>query len=176
VTPPPSATPDGCAHPLANPGFETDLSWVRRGGWLPRYVDAVVHSGLRSALLGILPGEPNQLAYSTLWQPVAVPSGARMATVAAWAYQAAEPGGGPDRQLLLVYDIDPGQNTGGQRSPIARVLSERSDARAWQRRTYTFDVTSYRGRTLWLYASVLNDGVGGRAWMYIDDLDVAFCP
>jgi hypothetical protein len=168
--------PDGCVRPVVNGGFEADGAWVKHGNRPPRDVTTVVHTGQRSELLGILPAEPNEYTYSTLWQPLAVPPGATTMAVAAWTWQAAEPGGGPDRQLMLIYDIDPDLNQQGQRSPIAYVFGERLDARAWQRRTLTIDVTGYRGQTLWFYATVLNDGLGGRAWMYLDDVEVAFCP
>jgi hypothetical protein len=46
----------------------------------------------------------------------------------------------------------------------------------WQRRTLTFDVTGYRGQRLWIYATVVNDGFGGRAWMHLDDMSAQFCP
>lgn len=178
---PPTATPsrtpdDGCSHPLVNAGFESDAVWTLLGAWPPRYVKDVVHGGERSMLLGILPGEANQLTYSSLWQPFVVSPEGRQMTVTAWTYQASERGSGPDRQLILLYDVDPGANLDYQRQPIARVLAERSDARAWQRRALTIDVSAYRGQTLWLYASVLNDGLAGRTWMYLDDLDVAICP
>lgn len=172
----PIATPDGCAHPVQHGDFETDGAWTFRGGRQPRYSADKVHDGRRSLLLGIRPGEPNAYAYSTAWQALAVPAGARRMTVSAWTYQAAEPGGGPDRQLMLVYDIDPDRNQQGQRSPIAYVFGERLNVDAWQKRTMTLDVSAYRGGTLWLYSTVANDGYGGRAWMYLDDIDVAFCP
>ncbi len=172
-----SATPvDWCSRPLVSGDFEQGFGWRLRGARPPRFVATPVHGGERSVLLGILPGEPNELNYSTLWQSLEVPLAARSMAVNAWTFQAAEPGGGPDRQLLLVYDVDPDDNVDFQRAPIARVVSERSDVRAWQRRALTFDVTAYRGRTLWLYATVLNDGRGGRAWMVLDDLEVVICP
>ncbi len=177
--PGPTSSPtavDECSRPMVSGGFEDAFGWRLRGGRLPRVVSAPVHGGERSMLLGILPPEPNELAYSTLWQSLEVPPAARTMTVLAWTYQAAEPGGGPDRQLILVYDVDPGDNLDFGRPPIARVVSERSDVRAWQRRALTFDVTGYRGRTLWLYATVLNDGHGGRTWMFLDDLEVIICP
>jgi hypothetical protein len=159
-----------------NGGFETDEGWTLRGGRPPRYVTHMKHSGERSMLLGILSNEPNVFSYSTIWQPFDVPSDATTMTVSAWTYQAAQPGGGPDRQLMLIYDIDPAENTGGQRSPIAYVFGERENAAAWQRRTLTIDVTPYRGQTLWLYSTVVNDGLGGRVWMDLDDVDVKLCP
>jgi hypothetical protein len=107
---------------------------------------------------------------------VQVPAGARSLAVGAWVYQVAEPGGGPDRQLLLVYDVDPAANAELGRPPIAVVLAERGNAQAWQRRVLTFDVSAWRGRTLWLYASVVNDGFGGRAYMVLDDAETSFCP
>jgi hypothetical protein len=159
-----------------NGGFENDTGWTLRGGRLPRYTNAMAAAGERSLALGILPGEPNLFSYSTAWQPLAVPGSARTMSVAVWTYQAAEPGGGPDRQLMLVYDIDPAQNLQGQRSPVAYVFGERVNAGAWQRRTLTLDVTPYRGQTLWLYTTVANDGFGGRAWMFIDEVEAVFCP
>ncbi|RIL12738.1 hypothetical protein DCC79_00485 [bacterium] len=171
-----TATADPCAHPLVNGGFETGEAWVLRGGRPPRYLETMVHGGRRSLLLGILSDEPNTYSYSTAWQRLAVPANARTMTVRAWAYQAAQPGGGPDRQLMLVYDIDPEQNQQGQRSPVAVVFGEWLNVESWQRRTLTIDVTAYRGRSLWLYASAVNDGLGGRVWMTLDDIDVAFCP
>jgi hypothetical protein len=159
-----------------NPGFETDAAWVLHGGRPPRYSDAMAHSGQRSMYLGIAPGEPNIYAYSSIWQPVAVPANASTMAVSAWTFQGAEPGGGADRQLVLVYDVDPAGNTSAGRSPVAVVLAERSNAQAWQRRTVSMNVSAWRGRTLWFYATVLNDGLGGRAYMLLDDTEVAFCP
>jgi hypothetical protein len=161
---------------LVNGGFETDGAWILTGSRPPRVVGSMAHGGERSLLLGILPGEANLFSYSTVWQRVDVPASARTMTVRAWTYQAAEPGGGPDRQLMLVYDVDPELNLQLQRSPIARVFGERINAGAWQRRTLTMDVTAWRGSALWLYATVANDGFGGRAWMYLDDVEVELCP
>jgi hypothetical protein len=179
-TPPPSVTPvptgDPCQRPLVNPGFETDAAWVLQGGRPPRYSDAMAHSGRRSLYLGIAPGEANAYAYSTTWQPVTVPANTTTMAVSAWTFQGAEPGGGADRQLVLVYDVNPADNTSAGRAPIAVVVAERSNAQAWQRRSLTMDVTAWRGKTLWFYASVVNDGLGGRAYMLLDDTEVAFCP
>jgi hypothetical protein len=136
----------------------------------------MVHGGARSMLLGILPGETNQFSFSTIWQGVRVPNDATNMTVSAWTFQAAQPGGGPDRQLMLVYDVDPGETLTWQRSPIGTVFAERVNADAWQRRTLTMDVSQYRGRDLWLYSSAVNDGQGGRVWMVLDDIEVKFCP
>jgi hypothetical protein len=135
-----------------------------------------MHTGNRSLLLGVIPGEPNVLSYSSTWQRVRVPNDATRLTVAAWTYQQAEAGAGPDRQLFLIYDVDPATNGTAQRSPIATVFGERSNAAAWQRRSLTLDVASYRGRYLWVYGTVMNDGFAGRAWMYLDDLETVFCP
>ena len=179
-TPPPSVTPiptsDPCLRPLLNPGFETDEGWSLVGGRPPRYSTAMAHSGQRSLFLGIAPNEPNTFSYSTTWQPVTVPAMAGSMTVSGWTFQAAEPGGGPDRQLLLVYDVDPAHNTGSGQQPIGIVFAERLNAQAWQRRALTMDVRPWRGRTLWIYSSVANDGFGGRAYMVLDDMEVSFCP
>ncbi len=175
-TPLPPPTPDGCARPLQNGGFEVDAPWALGGARPPRFTDAMGHGGRRSLVLGVLPDEPNQLAYSSAWQPVLVPPDARSLTVSAWTFEEAQAGGGPDRQLMLLYDIDPALNAGGQRAPVATVFNVRSDAKQWQRRTLTLDVTLRRNQRLWLYTTVLNDGAGGRAWMFLDDVELAFCP
>ncbi len=172
----PIATPDDCARPLQQGGFEQDGAWTFRGGRQPRYSAEQVHGGRRSLLLGIRPGEPNAFSYSTAWQALPVPADATRMNISAWTYQAAEPGGGPDRQLMLVYDIDPAENLQGQRNPVAYVFGERVNAGAWQKRTLSLDVRAWRGETLWLYSTVANDGLGGRAWMFLDDIEVELCP
>lgn len=169
-------TSDPCSRPVVNPGFESDAAWVLSGARPPRYTGAMAHSGQRSLFLGIAPNEPNQYSYSSTWQPVVVPQSARTLRVSAWAYQVAEPGGGPDRQMLLVYDVDPAANGQLGRPPMAMVFSERMNAQVWQRRALTLDVSAWRGRTLWLYSAVVNDGFGGRAYMVLDDTEMAFCP
>jgi hypothetical protein len=136
----------------------------------------MAHSGRRSLFLGVAANEPNRYSFSSTWQPVAVPANARSLTVSAWTYQVAEPGGGADRQLMLVYDVDPAENAELGRSPVAVVFAERTNAVTWQRRTLTLDVAAWRGRTLWLYSSVVNDGFGGRTYMVLDDTEMAFCP
>ena len=136
----------------------------------------MVHDGGRAMLLGIVPGEPNVFSFSSIWQGMDVPDDATTMTVSAWTFQAAQPGGGPDRQLMLVYDVDPGDNVSGQRSPVGYVFGERENVDAWQRRTLTIDVSDYRGGRLWLYSSAVNDGLGGRVWMVLDDIEVKFCP
>jgi len=174
-TPLPAPTPDGCARPLVNAGFESDAAWTLGGARPPRYTDAMGHAGRRSLVLGVLPDEPNRLSYSSAWQPVLVPPDARTLIVGGWTFEEAQAGGGPDRQLMLLYDIDPALNGSGQRGPIATVFNVRSDAKQWQRRTLTMDVTLRRNQRLWLYSTVVNDGTGGRAWMFMDDIEVAFC-
>jgi hypothetical protein len=180
ATRPPTVTPvptgDACARPLVNPGFETDAAWILNGSWAPRYTAAMAHSGQRSLFLGVAPNERNVYSYSSAWQAVIVPSSARTLAVSAWTFQAAEPGGGPDRQLLLLYDIDPAENATAQRPPVAVVFADRLNVQAWQRRALTLDVSAWRGRRLWLYSSVVNDGFGGRAYMMLDDMEMAFCP
>jgi hypothetical protein len=159
-----------------NPGFETTAAWALSGPRPPRYTSAMAHGGQRSLFLGIAQNESNLYSYSSAWQAVTVPATARTLTVSGWTFQGSEPGGGPDRQLLLVYDVDPAQNASLQRSPVGVVFAERQNAQQWQRRALTLNVSAWRGRPLWLYASVVNDGFGGRTYMMLDDLEMAFCP
>ena len=171
----PVTTPDDCTRPLVNGGFETDEAWTLRGGRRRGTSTSCRTAATAACCLGPV-RRAERVLVSTIWQPANVPADATTMTVSAWTYQAAQPGGGADRQLMLIYDIDPDENIAGQRSPIAYVFGERVNANAWQRRTLTIDVTAYRGSTLWLYSTVVNDGLGGRAWMALDDLEVKYCP
>jgi hypothetical protein len=66
-----------------------------------------------------------------------------------------------DAQYLLLLDPD----TGG----IVDVLFwELSNAQSWGQRT--FDLTGYAGRSIKLHFGVYNDGVAGRAGMYVDNV------
>lgn len=178
-TPPPVLTPiasPGCEHVLKNGSFETLDAWVRGGARLPRFVGIPVHSGRWSVLTGFLPTEPNELAWSSVWQPIMIPRDASTLRVEAWVYRAAEgDAAGDDRQLVLVYDVDPELNVRLERAPIAIVLADRSDERMWRRVAAEVPVARYRGRTLWVYASTRNDGVGGRTWMFVDDVSAEVC-
>lgn len=184
-TPPPAFTPPPVLTPIASPGcelrvvngaFETLDAWVRGGARPPRYVGVPVHSGRWSLLAGLLPSEPNELAWSSVWQPVSIPEDAATLRFSAWVYRAAEPGPpGDDAQLVLVFDVDPARNVELRRAPVAIALADRSDERMWRRIVAEVPVTRHRGRTLWLYLGARNDGEGGRTWMFADDVTAEVC-
>jgi photosystem II stability/assembly factor-like uncharacterized protein len=165
-------------------GFEGE------GGWeLPQtpqpagYSSRVVYAGARSMRVGVDDG-PNAVAYSSARQVVAIPDDISQATLSATIYPVAGvsattlqsqvypdnlalDGAGPvypaagDAQYLLLLDPD----TGAILDVLFWTLS---NAQAWQ--PLSFDLTGYAGRSLKLHFGVYNDGAGGRAGMYVDDV------
>jgi serine protease len=180
LTPPPGATPTPTSPPgvtptptptvgpppvtgdlIVNGGFETSGGWIF--GYTPRpgdYATNIVHSGARSARLGIVSG-PDIYSYSSVWQAVAIPPGVRRATLTYWIYPISQDTYPRDLQMVLVLNDQ------------FRVLTyaERmlSNSQQWTQRSY--DMTRYAGRTVMVYFGVLNQGWTGRtSAMYVDDV------
>lgn len=164
-----------------NGGFETEEGW-----YFPKtvaqaaYDQSLAHRGRRSARTGILSPLNNTLSYSSVWQQVAIPPSIERATLSFWIYPVntgpIEDYHGGDLQLALLLDY-PYWSMGA--SPVReKLLSLRSNSRTWT--YYEFDLTSYAGRTLWLYFGTYNNGWAG-SWgspmaMYVDDVSLVVCP
>jgi hypothetical protein len=146
---------------IVNGGFETSGNWIF--GYTPRpgsYATEIVHSGTRSARLGIV-GGPDVYSYSSVWQAVAIPSGARRATLTYWVYPISQDTYPRDMQMVLVLNEQ------------FRVLSyaERMLSNSQQWTQHSYDMTRYAGRTVLVYFGVLNQGWTGRpSAMYVDDV------
>lgn len=169
---------------LIDGGFEAEGGWELPSTPHPAgYSSRVVYDGTRSMQVGIDNGR-NAYAYSSARQVVTIPADATSARLHFYIYpvsgtsatvpqsqvfpanvvadevSAAAAAAGDAQYLLL---LDPG--TGG----ILEVLFwELSNAQSWGART--FDLTGYAGQAIRLHFGVYNDGVAGRAGMYVDNV------
>jgi hypothetical protein len=147
---------------LLNGGFETDEGWVLNR--LAVYDTVQVHSGARSARVGILPGGLGSDVYSSVAQTFVMPP-ADAATLELWVYPIGEGGDTGDGHYVILRD-----ELGTQ------YLLDlwQSDARKWERREYDLGayMASLAGRAVTLYIGTRNDGDGDVAALYVDDVVV----
>jgi hypothetical protein len=174
-----------CTNVLTNSGFENDKGWE-----LPvtertaRYSEDNAHTGDRSVLTGILPGEFNEFSYSSVRQLVKIPSDANQATLQVWLYPRSEESLSlalppkldgklfgkdalaGDVQYVLVLD--------SFNNILETLLWMRSDSRQWS--LYEFNLSQYAGENIKIHIGTYNDGVIGRTSMYVDDVKLNVCP
>jgi len=148
------------------------------------YSTVQAHSGARSIRLGIV-GTPNRYAYSSARQQVTLPATATAAQLSLWLYPtstevqqaaftpdiasavsgatltAAVPTAG-DAQFIFIMD--------DQGRILERLLWTLDNSRTWK--PYTFDVSAYIGKSIWVHFGVYNDGYGGTTAMYVDDVSL----
>jgi hypothetical protein len=150
------------ATALVNGGFETDEGWVLNR--LAVYDSTNVHSGGRSARVGIPPGEPGIDSYSSVAQTFAVPVGLT-ATLQLWAYPIGEENDPDDYHYVSLRD----------QSDVTHALDRfQSDARAWEQRAY--DLSAYLGQTVTLYVGTRNNVGDDTAALYVDDVVLEVYP
>lgn len=168
-TPTKEPTPGACQQIVFNPSFEQDRYWVFGNTPRPaRYTTVNRYSGERSVLMGITPPGPDELSFSSVWQAIRVPQDAESATLSFWYWPATEEVTNRDWQTALIYDA------GLNHPPLAQVLKIRSNARTWQH--HQQDLTQFRGQTITLYFTAVNNGQGNRlTWWYLDDVTVEVC-
>lgn len=160
-------TPSGCAGVVANGGFETVSDWVFGASPSPpQYSSANRHTGNWSLLLGISDGA-NRESFSSARQTVTIPPSAQSAALSFWVYTIAS--GAPDTDYMELALLSPDGST-----ILAKPWYSHSDNRAWSQ--LVFDISAWRGRTFQLYFNVFNDGLGGMAQMYLDDVSLVACP
>ncbi len=154
-----------CTELIQNGGFETDAAWLLGPApQMPEYVTYAYHSGRRALALGITKGASQQ-SYSSARQTVVIPPTATTVTLSFWFYAMVE---GPihDQHMALVL-----------LAPNGEVLDQpwraRNDSRTWNQ--LSFDLTRWRGRTVQIYFNVYNDGRGGIAGMFLDDVSLVAC-
>ena len=160
-------SPDGCSELIINGGFEVpDLHWGLSGTALPpSYSTERVFDGERSMRLGIVDGA-NLDASDVLYQDVALPDSAQHFTLSFHYWPVHEDAPGGDAQLLNIYEATTGVR-------LAQPWSRLSNEQSWQ--FEQIDLTRFRGRTLRIAFGVHNDGGGGRAALYLDDVSLLAC-
>jgi hypothetical protein len=167
TTPAPTApAPQPAGELLLNGGFETDEGWTFgdtpiRGG----YDTNVKLGGGRSARLGNVSGN-DIFSFSSVWQRVTIPAQANQVTLRANVYSVSQdvPGSGDVQNIMILDD----------RFQVLKTLSKGlSNSAAWQ--NLSFDLPDLKGRTVYIYFSVVNLGRTGRPTaMYVDDVSLTW--
>jgi len=172
ATQPPTATPTaGAPTPtpvtgdlIKNGGFESDSDWVFVDTVVDgRYSTAQAHSGSRSALVGIIDPTQDAFSFSSAAQKITIPANATAATLKAWVYPVSTDIPSNDVQVTMILDSN------------FRVLKQLNTMLAndqtWQEQT--FDVTAFKGQTIYVYFGAVNVAVNGKVTgMYVDDVSL----
>jgi len=122
------------------------------------YTGNEVLSGKRSLRVGIVDPTKNVAGYSEARQRVQVPWTSKITKLRFWLYPTGGTPDGVDLQIVSLLDHNQKQKE--------RLVTMRSNAAKWQ--YYEFDLTKYRGQTLWVYFGVYNNGKGSIMGMYVD--------
>ncbi|MCZ7600628.1 MAG: hypothetical protein M5U09_26850 [Gammaproteobacteria bacterium] len=148
---------------ILNGGFEGEAGWVFSQTPIPgAYATEVVHSGQRSARLGIVSGY-DLYSYSSVHQTVSIPAGVKRAMLTYWTYPISQDVYPNDVQLVLILD----QNF----RLVASADQSLSNAQQWV--PGALDLTQFAGRTITIYFGVFNSGGTARpSAMYVDDVTV----
>ncbi len=149
-----------CHNLVVNGGFETDARWkFNPPTGYPTYVTTRSHSGQRSAMVG-----HDDAPYSSVRQEITLPEGSS-ATLRLWLYPISE-GNDPD-DLHYVWLRDEEWDS----HPLELTTS---DAREWKQGEY--DLTPYMGQKVTVFVGAMNDQDGNTASIFVDDVELEFCP
>jgi hypothetical protein len=154
-----------CIQLIQNSGFENESAWLLgTAPQIPEYVTYAKHSGNRSLAMGIVKGL-SQLSYSSARQTVTIPPNADTTTLTFWFNAMMSPPiRGQYMELVLL-------------APDGTVLEKpwysQNDSRIWNQ--MSFDLSRWRGRMVQIYFNVYNDGLGGTAGMFLDDVALVAC-
>jgi hypothetical protein len=160
--PPPDPDPV-CWDLMVNGGFETQEAWLINPTPYPAdYSTEQVWAGNWSMRLGIPPGIADVLSYSSVDQTVSLPGDVISATLRYALYPVSSDLIGDRFDLLL--------NDGEDWYTLAEL---RSDAGSWL--VFEQDLTGYAGQTVTLRFRVFNDGSGGQAAAWLDEVVLEVC-
>ncbi len=159
-----SPAPESCAELLANGGAETDIAWEFLGGWPGAYSTVHVRSGNRAIRLGVESVADDGLSYSSAQQTLDTPHVSTHIALNFWRYSTSS---NTDNDRVYVALLD------GSDGLLDTLRLAASDARDW--RPATFDLTSYRGQTLTLRFTVLNNSPPGITADWLDDISLTAC-
>ena len=185
-TPAPTPLPGTCNERVANNSFETISDWdIPATRFSAGYSTDQAHTGVQSMRTGIIYDAHNRFSYSDARQFVSIPSSSSTATLSLWVYQLTEEtpavvymplpvphgpfsvqSGANDIQYVLI--LDQYQNW------IDTLLWQRQNTAAWT--NYTFDLSNYIGRSIYIQFGTYNDGLDGITSMYMDDVSLQACP
>ncbi len=155
-----------CSELIVDGGFEAGGAWqLGPSPVTPQYVTYASHAGNQSLVLGITSGA-NIESFSSARQTVTLPAGAAQITLSFWAYAMADSPATTDYMEVVLLNA-----TGT--TILNKPWQSHNDSRLWNR--YAFDLTAWRGQTVQVYFNVYNDGLGGRAAMFLDDVSLQSC-
>lgn len=155
-----------CTELLVDGGFETGAGWqLGPSPVMPQYVTYTSHSGNRALSLGITSGA-NVESFSSARQTVSIPAASPQVLLSFWFYAQADSPATTDYMEVVLLDAS-------GTAVLNKPWRSHNDSRVWNQ--MTFDLTPWRGQTVQLYFNVYNDGVGGRAAMFLDDISLASC-
>jgi hypothetical protein len=165
VTPTATPTPTNCAEVLQNGGFENGLApWEIGSSALPALpVPTPVRNGVWALRLGTQTG--NIASQSPVRQIVAIPPASQTATLRFYLWTWVDYPDGVDRQEAQLFAADG--------SLLRTLWFELSNNPTW--RAFEADLSPYIGQTVQLIFNVYNDGVNGRAAMFLDDASLVIC-
>jgi len=154
-----------CPNLIVDGGFETGGNWVLGPNPVtPQYVTFTKHSGNQSLMLGITSGA-NVQSFSSARQTVTIPATASQATLTFWFYAMASSPATTDYMEVALLDASG--------AILTKPWYSHNDSRLWNQ--MGFDLTPWRGQTVQLYFNVYNDGAGGTAAMFLDDVSLTAC-
>ena len=168
TTPPtpalPTPTPPVSGNLIINPGFEDNTGWIFPNTPRPgRYTTEKARSGARSALVGITNPNAAWFSYSSAAQRVNIPADARRVTLSAFVYPLSNNIPSCDTQLTLALNDN--------FKVIEQLSNTLSNAQTWQQQT--FDLSHFKGRSIYVYFGAVNTNCNGRTTaMYIDDVSL----
>lgn len=166
----PTTEPD-CADYIDDGGFDEPLdqtAWGVQSGvpYAPERVTDIGHEDTTSLRLGAPPDSEDAESWSAAWQAVTLPAEPDSATLRL-AYWPETTDTARDFFEARVLDQD--------FNPVAYLVHPIDgwlDAR-WH--TVDFDMSSYAGRTIYLYFNVYNDGQNGNSRVYLDSVELEVC-
>ncbi len=155
---------EACDDVLVNGGAEGNTAWEFVGGWPGAYSLVHARSGDRAIRLGVESADDDGYLYSSAQQTVGLPADAARITLSFWRYPTS---GNPDDDRAYVALLD----SGG--SLLDTLWLDVGDSRTWQQSA--FDLTAYRGQTVVLRFTVVNQTSPGTTADWLDDLSLAVC-
>ena len=154
-----------CPNLIIDGGFETGGSWVLGPAPVPpQYVTFTKHSGNQALMLGITSGA-NVESFSSARQTVTIPATATQTTLSFWFYAIASSPATTDYMEVVLLD------TAG--AILTKPWVSHNNSQLWNQ--MSFDLSPWRGQTVQLYFNVYNDGLGGTAAMFLDDVSLTAC-
>ena len=154
-----------CPNLIVDGGFETGGNWVLGPNPVtPQYVTFTKHSGNQSLMLGITSGA-NVESFSSARQTVTIPATATQTTLNFWFYAMASAPATTDYMEVVLLD--------SAGAILTKPWVSHNNSQLWNQ--LSFDLSPWRGQTVQLYFNVYNDGLGGTAAMFLDDVSLTAC-